>query len=171
MFIEDRRLVRKLGSLDLADPRAQVLTRAKAAETGLAEPSLAEHRGANRHRERDEAMVGADVGSRFVPADVLLAGGEGEHVSGCAIGVEGAPHEPAWHLPDEGSGRSEEAYTRATVLRRNRQRLTLAHADVDSDRARRLEHRECVGFGGCGDHEGVVRVGHAPGGVEVFDAP
>ncbi len=51
-------------------------------------------------RHRHQGLVGADVGGRLLPADVLLAGPQGRHVGPPALGVDGLAHQAPGQPPD-----------------------------------------------------------------------
>ena len=52
----------------------------------------------DREGERAQAGVGADVGSRLLAADMLLARTECQHEAAFAVGIDGLADQPPWHL-------------------------------------------------------------------------
>ena len=63
----------------------------------------------DREGQRAEAGIGADVAGRLLAADMLLAGGEGQHPAAPAFGIDGLADEPPRHLADEFLARGEQA--------------------------------------------------------------
>ena len=92
------------------------------------------------HRaERVQRLRGADVVGRFLAADVLLAGLQGEHEAAPPVDVLGFAGDPSRHPPDLGLGRAEEAERRAAEVEAIAERLALAERDVGAALAGRLE--------------------------------
>ena len=64
----------------------------------LAQPRFAQGGQVDGCCERHQGLIGADVGGRALPSDVLLPGRQGEHISRIAFGVHRLPGNPARHL-------------------------------------------------------------------------
>ena len=95
----------------------------------LPQAALAQQRHIDCRRQRQQALIGADVGRGALAFDVLFARGERQHVGALAAVVHGFTDQPAGHLVDEGFLGGEEAERtvrqttaecRAAVLRRRR---------------------------------------------------
>ena len=92
----------------------------------------------DRESERAQAAVGADVRGRLLAADMLLAGGQGQHEAALAFGVDGLAGEPARHLADELLLAGEQADIGPAEIQADADRLALADDDVGAHLARRL---------------------------------
>ncbi len=89
--------------------------------------------------ERVQRLRGADVRGRLLAADVLLARLQREHEAATAVDVDGLPGDPARHPAHVLGARREEAERGAAEVESVAERLALADADVDAERAGRLE--------------------------------
>ena len=61
------------------------------------------------------ALVGADIRGGFLAADMLLAGGQGQHVGALAAVIHRLAHQPAGHLAHEFLLGGEDAQVRPAV--------------------------------------------------------
>src|SRR5262249_21346057 len=96
-----RRRVNERVTGEPPDALLQVLRLGEALSSHTHEPLLAEHAHADRHRERAEARVRADVARRALATNVLLARGQREHVPALAVLVDGLAHEASRNLLQE----------------------------------------------------------------------
>ena len=62
---------------------------------------LAVHSHKDVHHQRYQRLIGADVRSRFLAADVLLARCQRQHETALAVFVDGLAHQASWHLSYE----------------------------------------------------------------------
>ena len=92
--------------------------------------------------ERAERLVGADIGGRLLPPDVLFARLKGENKSLPARCVRCAGHDAARHLADERFCRGHESEVRPAEGERNAERLALAGRDVEPLLTGRLEQSQ-----------------------------
>src|SRR5215831_8400835 len=81
-----------------------------------------------------ERLIGADVRSGFLAANVLLAGGEREDETALSCGVNGLAGQAAGHLADEFVTRCDYPCERAAIARRKTETLRF--------------HCDNIGFGG-----------------------
>ena len=133
-------------------------------------PVLPSTRHVNRGAEREQSLVGADVGSGALAFDVLLAGGQRQHVGALAAVVHGLADETSRHFVNVGFLRGEEAERRAAVPHRESQRLAFADHDVRAHFAGRLEHGQRGRVGDHADQRALAVRGFDQFGV-IVDAP
>ena len=132
------------------------------------EPPAAEGRQVDCRHEGAERHVGADVGGRLAPADVLLAGLEREHEAAPAVAVHGGADEAARHPAHEVLLGAEHTEVRPTEAHRHAEPLPFADDEIGAEPARRLEHAQVHGIGD--DHQqGARRVGDVRGGGDVLE--
>ena len=101
------------------------------------------------------------------PADVLLAGLQGEHVAGAPFGVGGAAHQAAGHLADVLLLAAEQAQVGAAEGWRNAQGLPLARNDVGAELAGRFQHPHGQRVSGH-DQQRAIGVGRFTQRLKVF---
>ena len=117
--------------------------------------------------ERDERLVGADVGGRLLAADVLLAGGEGEHEAALAVAVGGLSDETAGNLADELFAGGDDSGIGAAVAERNAEGLGFQGDDIGlRGRAHDAERER---FGDGDDQQRALGVNQIGDGGNVFD--
>src|SRR6185369_15975062 len=80
--------------------------------------------------ESAEGLVGTDVGSGFLAADVLLASGEREHEAALAGSVDSLTGEAAGHLANEFVARCDNASEWAAITGRQTETLRFQGDDV-----------------------------------------
>ena len=97
-------------------------------------------RQVNRSGQRVQGFVSADVGSSPLPADMLLAGLQRQHIPRAPLRIGSAPHQAAGHLPDVLLLAAEQAQIWAAIGWRDAQRLPLSGYDVGAELARRAQH-------------------------------
>ena len=126
------------------------------------EPHLAQQGEVYGEGQGAQAGVGADVAGRLLPADVLLAGRQGQHEAPAPVHVGGFADQAPRHLAQVLLPRRQHTYRRAAEVERVAQGLALDGDDVGAhlargpDRAqghdlRDHHHQQCPG--------GVARVG------------
>ncbi len=96
----------------------------------FAQAFFAEKAEMNRGDQRVERFVGADIGSGFLAADVLLARGESEAKSAASGAIGGFARKPAGHLAHELVARGNYADVRTAVTRRHAETLRFERDDV-----------------------------------------
>src|SRR4029079_17461810 len=98
----------------------------------LNEPGLAQDAHANCQRQREQALIGADVAGRALTTNVLFTRGEREHEAAFAVAIDGLAADTAGHLLQELAlvAASEQSHARPAELRRASQRLAFADRDV-----------------------------------------
>ena len=108
--------------------------------------------------QRQQALVGADVGGGAFALDVLFAGGQGQHVGALAAVIDGLADQAAGHLVDVLLAGGEEAQVGPAKRQRDAQRLAFADHDIGAHLAGGLEQAQ---GGGVGDHadQGALGVG------------
>lgn len=77
----------------------------------------------HRGHHCQQHLRGADVGSRLVAANVLLAGLQGKSVSGLALGVDGNTDQATRHFAFQRVFASHETRMRATETERHTEAL------------------------------------------------
>ncbi len=117
--------------------------------------------------ERDESLVGADVGGRLLAADVLLAGGEREYEAALAVAVGGLSDEAAGNLADELLARGDDSGVGAAVAERNAEGLGFQRDDIGLRRWTHDAERERLGDGD--DQQRALGVDHIGDGGDVLD--
>ena len=108
----------------------------RAGRGDVAQPVRPDGREVDRRGQREQRLIGADVGGRLLPPDVLLARAHRHHERPLPVEVLGHAHEPARDLADQGVGAGDDPEVRAAVLGRDPQRLALAAGDVGAVRRR-----------------------------------
>ena len=92
--------------------------------------------------ESHQALVGADVGCRFLAAYVLLAGLKCEHEHSLPAAVGGGSDDSAGELAHQCFGRAHVAEIGAAVVEGHAERLSVAADDVGAQRRGSAEHAE-----------------------------
>ena len=100
----------------------------------LAHAFFAVNREVDGGHQRDQCLVGADVGGSLLPADVLFAGGKREHKAAAAFCVYGFAHQPAGHLPQVLFLGGDHAAIGAAIAERDPERLRFERDDIGFDR-------------------------------------
>ncbi len=113
----------------------------------LLEAVAPDHRQVHRRSQRQQPLVGADVGGGFLAFDVLFAGGEGQHVAALSARVDRFSYQAASHFVDVLLASGEEAKRGAAIPHRDAERLAFAHDDIGAHRARRFEQGQGNGVG------------------------
>ena len=85
----------RLDAVDGQQRLAGVAGAPGAAQGQLPQPGGAQPGQLERRSHRDQGLVGADVGRRPLPADVLLPGAQGGDVGPPALDVDRLAHQPA----------------------------------------------------------------------------
>ncbi len=96
---KDRRVVERLDSGNASRPSAAVSGSTGGAQCDLGQARRPEPAELDRGGYRHEGLVGADVGGRLLPADVLLSRAEGRHVGSASVHVGGLADQPAGNPP------------------------------------------------------------------------
>ena len=96
----------------------------------FAQPFLAIDAHEDGGHQCDECLIGADVRRRLLTADVLFPRGEREAKRTVAARIFRLPNKPARNLADELFLRGNDARERASVTRRDRERLQFAGDDI-----------------------------------------
>src|SRR5712692_1462900 len=105
-----------------------------------------------------ERVVRADVGRRFLAADVLLARGEGEHEPAPALGVVRCADQTAGQTAHEIFPAGDEADVWTAIAWAEAELLAFADSDVSAVLAGRSQKREADGINaGNRDRADVVR--------------
>jgi len=110
-----------------------------------AHPAAAQRGHINRCRQSDQSLVGADVGSGLLPADVLFPRGQGEDEGPFPLGVHRLPDQASGHAADVLHTGGEEAQVRAAEVEPGPHALPLADDDVGAEGPGRLQHPQSDG--------------------------
>src|SRR5579871_3161442 len=104
-------------------------------------------------------MVGADVGSRALAADVLLTRRQRQGESAIAVRVAGLPDQAPGHLAQMRVARRHESEPGSAELQRESEALALAGSDIDSEIARSFQQteREALRSGRNRERAGLMR--------------
>ena len=86
--------------------------------------------GVEGRHHREQNLGGADVAGGLVPADVLLAGLQGQAQSRTPLSIAGLAHQPARHLTAVGISGGEERCVGSAPSHRNSKALGTAHSDI-----------------------------------------
>ena len=103
---------------------------------------LAKQAHINRRSQCDQPLVGADIGSGFLAADVLLTGGQGEHISALAAVIDSLAYQAPRHLAHVLFAGGKDAQVGSTKRERDAQRLTFASDDICAELTGRLEQSQ-----------------------------
>jgi len=122
--------------VDGQDGLARVAGAPGALQRQLPQPGGAEPAELDREAHGDEGLVGAHVGGRLLPADVLLAGAERGDVRGAALGVHRLTDQAAREPPDELLAAGEQADIGTAEGQRGPEHLPLADNDIGAELAR-----------------------------------
>ena len=112
----------------------------------VAQPVRADRGQVDGRREREQRLVGADVGRRLLAADVLLAGPHRHHEGALPVEVRRHAHETARDLADQRIRAGDDPEVGAAVAQRDAQRLALAGGDVGAVLGGRREDGERDGL-------------------------
>ena len=93
-----------------------------------------QQRHVNGRRRHQQALVGADIGSRLGAANVLLPCLQGQGEAGLTFQIHGTADNATWHLAHEVLLAAHEAEIRTARGQRRTQGLTFAHRDVGAMR-------------------------------------
>ena len=96
----------------------------------LFQSNFAVDRHENVDHQRDQRLVGADIRSRLLAPDVLLARSQSEHESAPALLVDRLAHQPSRHLPHKFFPRGNHAAVRTAKSQRHAERLRFHGDDV-----------------------------------------
>ena len=108
----------------------------------LAQSLWTQPRERDQPLQRQQGLVGRDVGGGLLATDVLLAGLQRQDIAAFAVRVGCLADDPARHPADELGARSEEAVVRAAVALVVARALPLADRKRAAVVARRFEHAE-----------------------------
>src|SRR6266446_1695270 len=92
-------------------------------------------------------MVRADIRSRTLPANVLLASRQSQTESAFAVAIGCLSDQSSGHLTQIRRAGSHESDARTTELRCDSETLTLTNRDVRAKLTRRFKESERQGFG------------------------
>ena len=92
-----------------------------------------------------QGLVGANVGRRFLPADVLLAGGKSEHKAAPAFRIQGFAHQAARHLPQILFLGGDHAAVGTAEAQGHAKGLRFEGNDIGLDRRPHHPERDCLG--------------------------
>ncbi len=109
------------------------------------QPDFAVDRHEDVDHQRDQRLIGADIRSRLLAADVLLARRQRQHESAPALLVDGLADQPPGHLPHIFFARGDHAAVGTAESQRHAERLRL-HGD-HVGLARRLDDSQRNRFG------------------------
>ncbi len=129
-----------------AEGSVQVMRTLEAELAALAETLGPEQGQVDGGRERTQSLIGADIGGRFGPADMLLAGLEGQGVTGLAVRIGGLRHQAAGELAHMGRPATHEAHRWAAERGRVAKHLSVADDYVGPQNARCLEDSQSTRF-------------------------
>ena len=119
---------------------------------------------AGHHRQQN--LGGADVAGGLVPADVLLAGLQGQAQRRMALGIHRLPHQAPWDLALVGWGGREEGRMGSAKTQGDPQALGAAHRNLDPQFGHRRHQHLGHGIdGGRHDHARVARCSNDGPGV------
>src|SRR5207249_7211937 len=108
-LVEKRRGERELRSGLLAEAARRVVSLPCIALREVAQAAAAGERQEHGRRQRAQSLVRADVRRRPLAPDVLLTGGEREHVAAATLLVHGLSDEPPGHAAHEALATGKEA--------------------------------------------------------------
>ena len=109
----------------------------------LAHPFGAHQGEIDRAPESHQGLVGADVGSGFLAADVLLAGLQGEDEGAASLRIGGLPDDAAGEFAHPLASAGHKAHVRAAVAKGYAEALAVSHCDVGAPFGGGLHHGEC----------------------------
>ena len=136
----------------------------------LAQAVLAQQAHIDGGCQGHQSLVGADVGGGFLAADVLLAGGQGQHVGALAAVIDRLAHQAAGHLAHIFFAGGKDTQVGTAKGQRDAQRLAFAGDDIGAKLAGGFEQAQ----GDRVDRDREQRAGlvrsFCQGGV-VIDAP
>src|SRR6185437_9384188 len=121
----------------------------------------------NRDDQRVERFVGADIGSGFLAADVLLARGKSEAKSAASSAIGGFARKPSGHSAHELVARGNYADVRTAVTRRDAETLRFERDDVSF--FRRFDDAESQRLSDASDEERAVLVRRLRDRAERFE--
>ena len=130
---------------------------------------LAVHGHKNVHHQRDQSLVGANIRSRLLAPDVLLARGQRQHKTTFAILVHGLTGQAAWHLPDKFFFGGEHAAVGTAESERHSERLGFHRHNVGGAGRLNDAERGCLGDGH--NQQGSAFVRDLGNGLDIFDRP
>ena len=133
----------------------------------FAQALLAVDRHENRRHQGDQRLIGADIGSGFLAADVLLAGRQRQTKRAIAAGVLGFADQASRDLANEFFFAGDDAGEWSAVAGRDGEGLQFAGDDIGV--ARRLQQSQRNGFGENEDQQRAVAVRDRGGLLDVFD--
>src|SRR5258706_11356324 len=117
------------------------------AELGnLTQAMFAKHAQINRSGKREQTLIGANIAGGAFTFDMLFARCEREDVGTLPAIINRFANETPCHLVDEILARREKADAGSAIPHWDAQRLTIAHDDIRTHRARSLEHRQRSGI-------------------------
>ena len=113
----------------------------------------------HRGDDGEQNLRGADITGRFVAADVLLAGLQGEAIAGPAVGIVRNADETSRHVAFVFIARRKISGVRSAKAERNAETLRAADGDIGAEFARRFQQRERKNIGRDDDERaGIVRL-------------
>src|ERR1044071_8936494 len=125
--------------IDLAELGGGVVGLLVAKLSNLPETFFAQQRKIDGRAKRNQSLVRADVGSGPFAFDVLFAGGEGQDLGALPFIINSFADETSCHFMDVLLARREEADAGSAIPHGNPQRLTVAHDNIGTHRARGFE--------------------------------
>ena len=133
---QHRRVRQRLDAVEREQRLARVARAPGAAQRQLAQPGRAQPRQLDGAADGDQRLVGADVGRRLLPADVLLPRAQRRDVGPAALGVDGLAHQAAGQAPHVLEPAGEQAEVGPAEAERRAEGLPLPHHHVGAVRRR-----------------------------------
>src|SRR5207244_11896089 len=94
-------------------------------------------------RQLDKRLVGADVGSRLLTTNVLLAGSESKNEAALTVLVGGLTDQTSWHLADVLFASGDPPAVWSTESKRHAERLCFHGNDIRLARRLHDAQRNC----------------------------
>ncbi len=110
----------------------------------FAEALFAKGRQVDGSADGQQRLIGADIGSGALTADVLLARLQGQHIPGLLLAAlfDRLPNEPTWQQAHILAAGRHKAERRSAVAHGITKAHQLPHGDIGSIFARRRQHAQ-----------------------------
>ena len=155
---------------DLGKARLRVVSLGAAELGDLPQPLLAKQAEVDRGSQGTEGLVGTDVGGGLGPANMLLAGLQGQHEGFVTMAIDGSAHQATRHAADQFLGGGHEAQIGTAEGEGDTHGLAFAGGNIDAHFARGLEHGEGDGVDRLDDEDAAGMTVLDNVGVVVDDA-
>ena len=126
---------------------------------------LAQQRQMDGESQGAKARIGADVAGRLFAADMLLAGGQGQHKAAPPFGIHRLAAQAARHLAQEFLAGGEQAHIRPAEIQTVADGLAFRRHNIRALRAGRLQQTQRYDFRHHRDQQralGMSRLGDGP---------